>query len=66
MNDKVDFTYGGKLKGLLNVINKTTFDVCYTIDGKTGKTTTVSVLINPKTMEMITFDFQDLKKIVEG
>jgi len=43
--------------------------VNYTIDGKTGKPTTISILINDgkfkkKEFLMITFDYQELKKIV--
>ena len=38
------------------------------IDGKTGKPTTTSILIKDDKEEflMITFDYQELKKIVEG
>ena len=64
---KVDLTYGGKIKGLINVINDVKFNVNYTIDGKTGKPTTTSILIfeDKENMLMITFNYQDLKKLVE-
>ena len=65
---KIDLTYSGKLTTLINVLEKKKLDVNYTIDGKTGKPTTTSILINDSNKDflMITFDFQQLKKIVEG
>lgn len=67
---KVDLTFSGKLTTLINILNKQELDVLYTIDGKTGKPTTTSIKIyegeNASEMLMITFDFQELKKIVEG
>lgn len=64
---KIDLTYGGKIKGLINAIIPKKFEVNYTIDGKTGKTTTTSILINEDkdNFLMITFNYQDLKKLVE-
>ena len=64
--NKVDLTYGGKLNASINVLNDKIMEVNYTIDGKTGKTTTTSILIQEEPMLMITFDYQDLKAIVEG
>ena len=66
--EKIDLTYGGKIKGLINAIYNKTFEVNYTIDGKTGKTTTTSILIDSDdkgNLLMITFNYQDLKKLVE-
>lgn len=64
---KIDLTYSGKLTTLINVLEKKELDVNYTIDGKTGKPTTTSILINDSALNylMITFDYQELKKIVE-
>lgn len=64
---KIDLTYSGKLTTLINVVEKKKLDVNYTVDGKTGKTTTTSILIkdSEKDFLMITFDYQELKKIVE-
>ena len=62
---KVDLTYGGKLKVLFNAQKKVNLDVNYTIDGKTGETTTTSICICLDPLFMITFDYQDLKKLVE-
>ena len=64
--NKIDLTYSGKLKGLINILENKNFDISYTIEGKTGKTTTTSILINNNPLLMITFDYQELKKIVEG
>ena len=63
---KVDLTYHGKLNTLINVLEKKELDVNYTIDGKTEKPTTTSILIkeDKKDFLMITFDYQELKKIV--
>ena len=63
---KIDLTYHGKLNTLINVIEKKKLDVNYTVDGKTGKPTTTSILIkeDKKDFLMITFDYQELKKIV--
>jgi hypothetical protein len=65
--NKIDLTYGGKIKALINVLDTKNLDVNYTIDGKTGKTTTTSFLINDskENFLMITFNYQDLKKLVE-
>lgn len=67
---QVDLTFSGELTTLINILDKQKLDVLYTIDGKTGKPTTTSIKIfegkNASEMLMITFDFQELKKIVEG
>lgn len=64
--NKIDLTYSGKLRTLINVIEDKKLDVNYTVDGKSGKTTTTSILIksNKDDFLMITFDYQDLKKLV--
>ena len=64
---KIDLTYSGKLTTLINVMEKKKLDVNYTIDGKTGKPTTTSILINEDedNFLMITFDYQELKELVE-
>lgn len=65
---KIDLTYSGELTTLINVMEKKKLDVRYTIDGKTGQATTTSILIKDDKEEflMITFNYQELKKIVEG
>lgn len=68
--NKIDLTYDGKLKAYVTggnkVLENKKLDVDYTIDGQTGETTTTSILIEEEPLFMITFDYQDLKKIVEG
>lgn len=66
--NKIDLTYSGKLRTLINVIENKKLDVNYTIDGISGKTTTTSILIRDDEKEflMITFNYQELKKLVEG
>lgn len=66
--NSVDITYGGEIKGMINVIDKKTFQVNYTVEGDTKKTTTISILIkeDKKDFLMITFNYQDLKKLIEG
>ena len=66
--NKIDLTYSGKLRTLINVIEDKKLDVNYTIDGISGKTTTTSILIRDDEKEflMITFDYQELKELVEG
>lgn len=63
---KIDLTYSGKLKTLINITKEETLDVDYTIDGESGNPTTTSIFIinNGKKILMITFDYQDLKKLV--
>lgn len=63
--NKIDLTYSDKLNTLINVLSKAKLDIKYTIDGKTGKTTTTSILLCDDPMFMITFDYQELKSIVE-
>lgn len=64
--NKIDITYNGKLETLINVVQDKKLDVNYTVDGKTGKVTTTSILINDDKNDflMITFDYQELKKLV--
>ena len=66
----IDLTYDGKLKAYVTggkeILENKKLDVDYTIDGQTGETTTTSILIEKEPLFMITFDYQDLKKIVEG
>ena len=64
--NKIDITYNGKLETLINVVQNKNLDVNYTIDGKTGKVTTTSILINDDKNDflMITFDYQELKKLL--
>lgn len=66
--NRVDITYGGEIKGMINVIDKKTFQVNYTVEGDTKKPTTTSILIkeDSKDFLMITFNYQDLKKLIEG
>lgn len=62
---KIDITYSGKLRTLINVKDDKKLDVNYTIEGKSGKATTTSILIKDgKDFLMITFDYQELKKMV--
>ena len=65
---RIDLTYSGELTCLKNILDKEKLVVNYTVEGKTGKTTTTSILINEGLDDflMITFDFQELKKLVEG
>ena len=66
---EIDLTYSGKLRTLINVVeDDKKLDVNYTIEGKTGKPTTTSILINDSkdNFLMITFNYQELKKLVEG
>ena len=63
---KIDLTYSGKIDTLVNVLKKKKMHVNYTIDGETGQATTMSFLIDDSAENflMITFDYQDLKKLV--
>lgn len=66
--NKIGLTYSGKIKGMINAIYPKNFDVNYTIEIDTDKTTTTSILIDSDdkgNLLMITFNYQDLKKIVE-
>lgn len=64
--NKADLTYSGKLNTSINILEDKKLDVNYTIDGDTGKITTTSILIkdNKDDFLMITFDYQELKKMV--
>lgn len=64
--NKTDLTYSGKLNASINILEDKKLDVNYTIDGDTGKVTTTSILIkdNKDDFLMITFDYQELKKMV--
>ena len=64
--NKTGLTYSGKLNTSINILEDKKLDVNYTIDGDTGKITTTSILIKDDKDDflMITFDYQELKKIV--
>ena len=64
--NEIDLTYSGEISARINVLTKKKLDVNYTIDGETGKVTTTSFLIDDSedNFLMITFNYQDLKKIV--
>lgn len=64
MINSIDITYSGKLKILTDILTVNTIEVLFTIEGKTGKPTTTSLVLDDGTM--ITFNFQQLKKIVES
>lgn len=65
MKDRIDLTYSGKLRTLINIVEDKKLDVNYTIDGKSGKPTTTSILIKDgEDFLMITFNYQELKKLV--
>lgn len=65
---EIGLTYSGELPTLINILDRRKLLINYTIDAKTGEPTTTSILINEKPEDylMITFDYQELKKIVEG
>lgn len=65
--NKTDLTYSGKLNTSINILEDKKLDVNYTIDGDTGKVTTTSILIKDSKDDflMITFDYQELKKMVD-
>lgn len=65
--DKIDLTYSGKVDTLVNILKEKKMDVNYTIDGETGKATTMSFLIDDSedNFLMITFDYQELRRLVE-
>ena len=63
--NKIDLTYSGEIPARINVLKEKNMLVNYTIDGETGEVTTTSFLIDEEKMLMVTFDYQDLKKLVE-
>lgn len=64
--ERVDLTYSGVLKARKNVFEKENILVDYTVEGDTGKVTTTSFLLKEDPLLMITFNYQDLKKMIEG
>ena len=66
MKSNIDVTYGGQIKALKN-LKPMKMEVNYTVEGKSGETTTTSFLINAdnKDFLMITFNYQELKKLIE-
>lgn len=66
MENSIDLTYDGKLKIQVNILEEKEVDVLYTICGDTGDTTTTSFKLNDEPLLMITFNYQDLKNIVDN
>ena len=68
--NKIDLTYSGKIKAYITggkkILEGKKLYVDYTIDGISGETTTTSILIQEEPLFMITFDYQELKELVEG
>lgn len=64
--NKTNLTYSGKLNTSINILEDKKLNVNYTIDGDTGKISTTSILIKNSKDDflMITFDYQELKKLV--
>lgn len=67
--EKIDLTYDSKLQAFVtggeNTLENKNLDINFTIDSLTKKVTTTSILIEEDPLFMITFDYQDLKAIVE-
>lgn len=67
---KIDLTYSGKIRtyitGGKKILEGKKLYVDYTIDGISGEPTTTSILIQGDPLFMITFDYQELKELVEG
>lgn len=67
--ETIDLTFSGEIDGMLNGIEEKKLLINYTIEGATGNTTTTSLLLTDEwdaPIFMVTFDYQELKKIVEG
>lgn len=66
MKNKIDLTYSGKLRASINVVEDKILEVNYTVDGESGKPTTTSILIKEgEEFLMITFNYQELKRLVD-
>lgn len=63
-------TFDGKLQAYVtdekNALENKKLVINYTVDSLTKEVTTTSILIEEEPLFMITFDYQDLKAIVEG
>ena len=67
--ETIDLTFSGEIDGMLNGIEEKKLLINYTIEGATGNTTTTSLLLTDEwdaPIFMVTFGYQELKKIVEG
>ena len=67
--NKIDLTYSGEIDGMLNAIQEKKLLVDYTVEGDTGKATTTSILLTNEwdaPIFMVSFDYQELKELIEG
>ncbi len=66
----IGLTFDGKLQAYVtdekNALENKKLVINYTVDSLTKEVTTTSILIEEEPLFMITFDYQDLKAIVEG
>lgn len=66
----IGLTFDGKLQAYVtdekNGLENKKLVINYTVDSLTNEVTTTSILIEEEPLFMITFDYQDLKAIVEG
>ena len=67
---KIDLTYGGKINAYITggkkMLETKKVDVDFTIDGELGIPTTTSIMIEEEPLFMITFDYLELKDLLEG
>lgn len=62
---KLSLTYESKLKGMINVGDPTDYKILFNIDRETNEVSTISIRLADKNIYIFSFEYSDLKKIVE-
>lgn len=63
--NKLSLTYESKLKGMINVGDPTDYKIMFNVDSETNEVSTISIRLVDKNIYIFSFDYQDLKKLVE-
>ena len=63
--NKLSLTYESKLNGMINVGDPTDYKIMFNVDSETNEVSTISIRLVDKNIYIFSFDYQDLKKLVE-
>ncbi len=62
---KLSLTYESKLKGMINVADPNEYKILFSVDTETDEVSNISIRLADKNIFMFSFDYRDLKKLVE-
>lgn len=63
--NKLSLTYESKLKGMINVGDPEDYKILLSVNAETNEVSNISIRLADKNLYIFSFNYQDLKKIVE-